>query len=348
MHTRIIATVGPQSFDYPVLSKLIHNGVDIIRLNFSHAKIEQLTELKKNLQQIKTETGRHVQIMQDLQGPRIRIGQLDQEIELIDGETYVFTGGQASLANQEIPIDDEDLYQDLKVGDPFFLANGELELRITAIKDQRIYAQVERGGLLLSHKGINLPNTSLTKGGLTKKDIADVEAALEYGVDYIALSFVQSGADLRKLRKIIGDRPIGLIAKIERAIALEVIDEIIKESDGIMVARGDLGIELPMEDLPIIQKNLVRHAHWHGKPAIIATQIMTSMMEHPRPTRAEVSDIANAVMDGADALMLSDETAVGLYPSQAVVIMKKIIRRTEGYLNNKNYFDDTSSAFYRR
>jgi pyruvate kinase len=348
MHTRIIATVGPQSFSYPVLSKLVASGVDIIRLNFSHAKIEQLNDLKNNLQRIKEETGRQTKIMQDLQGPRIRIGRLDQEIELVDGETYVFTGGQASLANQEIPIDDDDLYQDLKVGDPFFLANGELELKITAIKEQKIYAQVERGGLLMSHKGINLPSTNLTKGGLTKKDIADVEAAFEYGVDYIALSFVQSAADLRKLRKIIGDRPIGLIAKIERALALEVIDEIIKESDGIMVARGDLGIELPMEDLPIIQKNLVRHAHWHGKPAIIATQMMTSMMEHPRPTRAEVSDIANAVLDGADALMLSDETAVGLYPNQAVATMKKIICRTEGYLNNRNYFDTETAAFYCR
>ncbi|HOF79712.1 MAG TPA: pyruvate kinase [bacterium] len=346
MHTRIIATVGPQSFSYPVLSKLVTSGVDIIRLNFSHAKIEQLNDLKNNLQRIKEETDCQTKIMQDLQGPRIRIGRLDQEIELVDGETYVFTGGQASLANQEIPIDDPDLYQDLRIGDPIFLANGELELKIVDIKDKMIYARVERGGLLMSHKGINLPNTNLTRGGLTKKDIADVEAAFEYNVDYIALSFVQSADDLRRLRKIIGNRPIGLIAKIERAIALEVIDEIIKESDGIMVARGDLGIELPMEDLPIIQKNLVRHAHWHGKPAIIATQMMTSMIEHPRPTRAEVSDIANAVLAGADALMLSDETAVGLYPNQAVAAMKKIICRTESYLNNRNYFDTETAAFY--
>lgn len=348
MHTRIVATVGPQSLDYSVLRDLVQNGVDIIRLNFSHAKIEQLAELKPNLQRIKEETGRQAMIMQDLQGPRIRVGKLDQEIELVDGETYIFTGGPASLANQEIPIDDPDLYQDLKVGDPFFLANGELELKITAIQDQKIYAQVERGGVLLSHKGINLPNTNLTRGGLTDKDIADVQAALPYNVDYIALSFVQSGDDLRKLRQVIGNRPIGLIPKIERAVALEKIDEIIQESDGIMIARGDLGIELPMEDLPIIQKNLVRHAHWHGKPAIIATQMMTSMIEHSRPTRAEVSDVANAVLDGGDALMLSDETAVGLYPAKTVATMKRIIDRTESYLNNENYFDTNVSAFRSR
>lgn len=349
MNARIIATVGPRTLEYPMLKDLIEKGVDIIRLNFSHAKIEQLAELKTSLERIEKETGRRALIMQDLQGPRIRIGKLEQEIELVDGETYVFTGGQAVLANQEIPIDDPDLYQDLKVGDPFYLANGELELRITDIKEEKIYAQVERGGVLLSHKGINIPNTSLTRGGLTQKDIDDVKAAMPYGVvDFVALSFVQNGEDLRRLREIIDNPKVGLIAKIERAVALEVIDEIIKESDGIMVARGDLGIELPMEDLPIIQKNLIRHAHWHGKPAIVATQMMTSMMEHPRPTRAEVSDIANAVVDGADALMLSDETAVGLYPVKAIETMQKIIRRTEGYLNSDNYFNTSISAFYSR
>ena len=346
MNTKIIATIGPRSFDYQVLNNLINNGVDIVRLNFSHANIDQLITLKKNLKKIKLETGKQILIMQDLQGPRIRIGHLKQEIELINNEVYVFTGGRASLVNREIQIDDPDLYKDLKVGEPFFLSNGELELRIIEIKDKKIYARVERGGLLMSHKGINLPNTNLTRGGLTKKDINDVEAALKYGVDYIALSFVQSAADLRKLRKIIGQHPVKLIAKIERAVALKFIDEIIKESDGIMVARGDLGIELPIEDLPIIQKNLIRHAHWHGKPAIIATQIMTSMMKHPRPTRAEVSDIANAVLDGADALMLSDETAIGLFPSKAAAIMEKIIQRTEGYLNNKNYLDKNINAYY--
>jgi len=348
MNTRIIATIGPSSWDYNVLKSLIRNGTDIVRLNFSHADIKQLVDLKKNLKKIKQETGRQALIMQDLQGPRLRIGQLDQEIELIDEEIYVFTAGPSSIANREIQIDDPDLYKDLKKGDLFFLSNGELELRVVDIKDKKIYAQVERGGLLVSHKGINLPNTRLRRSGLTLKDIADVEMAMKCGgIDYIALSFVQSAADLRKLRKIIAGRPIRIIAKIERAVAMENIDEIIKESDGIMVARGDLGIEMPLEDLPIIQKNLVRQAHWHGQPVIIATQMMTSMIDHPRPTRAEVSDIANAVLDGADGLLLSDETAIGQYPTRAVAIMKKIIRRTEKYLNNKNYFEDGTIACYR-
>ena len=348
MNTRIIATIGPSSWDYNVLKSLIRNGTDIVRLNFSHADIKQLVDLKKNLKKIKQEIGRQALIMQDLQGPRLRIGQLDQEIELIDGEVYTFTAGPSSVANREIQIDDPDLYKDLKGGDLFFLSNGELELKVVSIKDKKIYARVERGGLLLSHKGINLPNTRLRRGGLTPKDITDVEAALKCGgIDYIALSFVQSATELRKLRKIIAGRPIKIIAKIERAVALENIDEIIKESDGIMVGRGDLGIEVPLEDLPIIQKNLIRHAHWHGQPAIIATQMMTSMIDHPRPTRAEVSDIANAVLDDADGLLLSDETAVGQYPARAVAIMEKIIRRTEKYLNNKNYFDDEMVAFYR-
>jgi pyruvate kinase len=342
MNTKIIATIGPKSEDYKTLKTMVENGLDIIRLNFSHATYEQCHRIKDILTKIKKETGRKIEIMQDLQGPRMRIGILPHEIILKEGETYSFIYNAGSVDNFEIPIDDKDLYKDVKVDEPFYLSNGEIELKIIKIENKKIVATVERGGLLMSRKGINIPETTLNKSCLTPKDLADIEFGLNFGVDYMALSFVQSGADVKKLRKLIGDHKIKIIPKIERAIALEAIDEIIKLSDGIMIARGDLGIELPLEELPIIQKNLIRHAHWHHKPAIVATQMMTSMIEHHIPTRAEVSDIANAIFDGADALMLSDETAAGNYPTEAIKIMKRIVNRTDDYFNNRNYFNIAS------
>jgi pyruvate kinase len=276
--------------------------------------------------------------MQDLQGPRIRVGKLPTEgIELKDGQVYQFSYASSGKSSDKIiAISDKYLHVDIQKGDPFFLASGELELRVEAVKRGVIFARVERGGILFSNKGINVPQTKMRAGGLTPKDIKDVRFALKQKVDYIALSFVQGPEDILKLRKVIGKAPVKIIAKIERALALRYIDEIIQASDGIMVARGDLGVEMPMSELPIIQKNIIRHAHWHTKPAILATQIMTSMITHHHPTRAEVSDIANGIFDGADALMLSDETAAGQYPVRAVEMMKKIIVRIENYINADN------------
>ena len=210
-------------------------------------------------------------------------------------------------------------------------------MTVTEIKDNKIYAKVERGGHLSSKKGINVPQTILTGGGLTPKDEKDAAFGAEQKVDFVGLSFAQSALDIKRLRAIVG-KDVKIIAKIESAIAIKVIDEIIQESDGVMIARGDLGIEMPLEELPILQKEIIRHAHWHNKPAIVATQMMLSMVEKSHPTYAEVTDVANAVFDGADVLMLSDETAIGSYPLECVQIMKKIIDKTDEYFNKTNYW----------
>ncbi len=338
MNPKIMVNVGQRSADYELLKKMALAGMEIARLNFSHASNEQLIELKANLKKVKKETGRDVKILQDLCGPRIRVGVLPQDINMQEGEKYSFSYDKCGDDKTCIPIDNKDLINDLEVGHPFYLANGAIELTITNIENGKIYTTVERGGHLSSKKGINLPKTNLSGGGLTEKDEKDAAFGVAQKVDYIGLSFVQSVEDVRKLRKIVGP-DIKIIAKIERAVVLPVLEDVIKESDGIMIARGDLGIEMPIEELPILQKELIHQAHWHKKPAIVATQMMLSMVEKSHPTYAEVTDIGNAVFDGADVLMLSDETAVGKYPLECVVMMKKIIDKADDYFNKTNYWD---------
>ena len=262
---------------------------------------------------------------------------MPEDIHMKEGEKYSFSFKNCGTQENCIPIDNEELIKDVQVGHSFYLVNGAIELTVMEIKKGKIYATVERGGHLSSRKGINVPMTNLSAGGLTKKDIVDAKFGALQKVDYIGLSFVQTAEDVKKLRKIVGP-DIKIMAKIERATALPEIDKILKEADGIMIARGDLGIEMPMEELPILQKELIMHAHWHKKPAIVATQMMLSMVDKPHPTYAEVTDVANAVFDGADVLMLSDETAVGKYPLECVVMMKKIIDRTDDYFNKTNYW----------
>ena len=337
MNPKIIATVGLKTESYEMLKAMALAGTNIVRLNFSHATPEQWFSVQKSLKKIKKEIGLEVKMMMDLQGPRVRIGQLPHEIHLNEGDVYCFCSRPTDLDKKEIFIDHKDLIDDVEVGHPFYLANGAIEMDVTAIKNGCLFAKVERGGLLASRKGINVPKTTLRGGALTKKDIEDAKFGATHGADFMCLSFVQSSEDVKKLRKIVANDKIQIIAKIERAPALEVIDDIIQASDGIMVARGDLGIEVPMEELPILQKHLIRLAHWHEKPAIVATEMMASMAEKPKPTRAEVSDVANAVFDGADAIMLSDETAVGKYPIETIKAMKKIAKRADDYFNNTNY-----------
>ncbi len=340
MPTSIIATIGPKTESLKEMQSLVKAGVNIFRVNFSHATFAQYRRIKKNVKEINKNREEKIKIIQDLQGPRIRIGRLpDKGRELFVDEnlSLKYVSRPAANIGDSIPIDDPNLFKYLKVGQSIFLANGEIELKVLKIVKKLIFAQVITGGLLTSHRGVNLPGTDLKGAGLTMKDIKDVEFAIKVGVDYIALSFVQSASDIIKLKKLIkNDKKIRIISKIERGVALKNIDEIIKASDAIMVARGDLGIEVPIEELPIIQKNLVRHCHWYNKPAIIATQVMTSMIDNSHPTRAEVSDIANAVLDGADMIMLSDETAIGNYASEAVKILKKVIDRTSDFLYKTN------------
>jgi pyruvate kinase len=338
MDTKIMCNVGQRSADYNLLKNMAQAGMEIARLNFSHASNDQLVELKANLKKVKKETGKDVKILQDLCGPRIRVGILPSEVHMKEGEVYSFAYNQCDLVKKIIPIDHKELIIDVKVGHTFDLINGAIELTVTRINNNKIFAKVERGGLLTSKKGINVPETKLSSGGVTKKDEIDARFGSKQKVDYIGLSFAQSAEDVKKLRKIVG-KDVKIIAKIESAVALKVIDEILKESDGIMVARGDLGIETPLEELPILQKELIRHAHWHGKPAIVATQMMLSMVEKSHPTYAEVTDVANAVFDGADVLMLSDETSIGQYPLECVKTMKKIIDKTDEYFNKTNYWE---------
>lgn len=333
MSTRIIATIGPKSESAEDLLALLKAGVDMVRVNFSHATYEQYKRIQKIINKFNEDSDRRVSLMLDLQGPRIRVGQMPADgIVMLEGENYRFIYSQKPYKKKGdlISIDSIDLYQDIKKGEMLFLCNGAIELRVTEVKNKIISATVINGGVLSSRKGINVPDTNIKKGGMTAKDLRDAKFGVKAGMDYIALSFVQTANDVLRLRKILGkNSKVKIISKIERGIALKNIDQIISVSDAIMVARGDLGIEVPIEDLPIIQKNLVRHAHWHDRPAIIATQVMTSMIKNPHPTRAEISDIANAVFDGADMVMLSDETTVGDYPVEAVKILKKVIDRTE-------------------
>ncbi|MCX6795668.1 MAG: pyruvate kinase [Candidatus Falkowbacteria bacterium] len=338
MSTKIVATIGPRSESPEMMNSLMKAGVDVVRVNFSHATPEQYKSIKNQISTFNKVNNRKVAILLDLQGPRIRVGKMPSTgLVLKKGETYRFTYSTKPYEDEGIiPIDNSELAKEIKKGEPLFLCNGGIESKVVGIKNGVISAKVTVGGLLLPRKGINVPDTNLRAGGLTDKDIKDLKYGLKIGADYVGLSFVQTEEDVLRLKKLIGKSKAKIVSKIERGIALKNIDKIIAASDAIMIARGDLGIEIPIEELPIVQKNLVRHAHWHNKPAILATQVMISMMDHASPTRAEVSDIANAVFDGADMIMLSDETAMGAYPLEAVKILKKVIDRTESSIYKRN------------
>jgi len=276
--------------------------------------------------------------MLDLQGPRLRVGMLPKQGRVLQEGEIVSFDTKPTSSKSIIHIDDPYLHSDIQVGHPLFLSSGQMELIVTKVQGTKITARVVHGGHLFSRKGVNVPGTKLTTSGLTDKDIEDVRVGVEAGVDYIALSFVQSAEDITRLREML-PKKIKIIAKIEMAMALHHIESILTASDGIMVARGDLGIELPAEEVPFVQKRLIRQAIWHNKPVIVATQMLLSMTDHPHPTRAEVSDVANAVLDRADAVMLSDETASGRYPREAVAMMTKIVTRAErDHLDRPNPF----------
>ena len=327
MKTKIIATIGPSCEDASTLSAMVELGMNVARMNFSHCSPEEYKKRRNVIYSEAEKLGKHVSILQDLQGPRMRVGQMPKEgKELKKGETVLFSTDKN--VSDAIFIDEPSLAGSIEIGHPLYLSSGDMELAISEIDGNNFKAEVIRGGTLFSKKGINVPETHLKMSGLTDKDLADVDLALLEGVDYIAVSFVQSAEDMNKLREKVGTKA-KLIAKIETAQALKNIDEIIKASDSIMVARGDLGIEIPMERVPFMQKNLIRHAHWYNKGAIVATQMLMSMVDNKKPTRAEVSDVANAILDGADAVMLSDETAGGKYPLEALESLIKIVKETE-------------------
>lgn len=329
MRTKIVATIGPSSASKSMIEHFVAAGMDIARFNFSHGTHEKFAEWFGLIRRTAKKRKKKVRILQDLQGPRIRVGELPPEgLKLQEGETVLFTTTKGD--SQGIFIDHSRLHIDIRRGDPIYLANGEMELVAERVSGNHIVSRVVRGGTLHSRKGVNVPRTKLSNSGLTAKDVRDAKFGISHGVDDIAISFVQSAEDIHKLRKIVG-KNVRIVAKIETSLALDNIDAIIRASDAIMIARGDLGIEVPIETLPGLQKNLIRHAQWYGKGTITATQMLLSMIDHARPTRAEVSDVANAVWDGTDAVMLSDETASGKYPLESVRMMASIIHEAESF-----------------
>jgi pyruvate kinase len=334
--TKIICTIGPASRDPEILRRLMTAGMNVCRLNFSHGTQDEHAGLIKDIRRVAAEVGHHVGILQDLAGPKIRTGPL------AGGPIILKEGAAFRLTNRDVPGDETEVgltFPELpgivKAGDTLMLADGLMELTVESADGTDANCRVVKGGELGSHKGINLPGRSIDAPILSEKDCSDLEFGLAQGVDYIALSFVRGAADVAAVNQIIAasgkDTPV--IAKIEKFEALEHIDEIIAESGGIMVARGDLGVEIPLEQVPRAQKMIIAKTNAAAKPVITATQMLRSMVDNPRPTRAEVTDVANAILDGTDAIMLSEETAMGRYPVQAVEVMTRVAAETEPYFD---------------
>jgi pyruvate kinase len=349
--TKVVATVGPASNTREKLMELILAGVDIFRLNFSHGSHEQHLEVLKHVRSLNKEHNLCIGVLQDLQGPKIRTREVENNgVELVAGEKIVITTEKIIGNSQRISCTYDQLPQDVETGDMILIDDGKIELKVLGKQDNEVECVIIYGGLLKSKKGINLPDTNVSASALTDKDYEDLLWGIENDMEWIALSFVRTADEVLKIKEIIKEKggSSRVIAKIEKPEALENIDEIIQVSDGLMVARGDLGVEIVMEEVPLAQKSIVAKCNKAGKPVIIATQMMESMIENPRPTRAETNDVANAVMDGADALMLSAETASGKYPSLVVKSMTRTIKSIEehGAIYEKYYDIKESSDNY--
>jgi pyruvate kinase len=326
--TKIVCTIGPATATREALRSLIEAGLNVARINFSHGTQEQHAETIRLVRSVAEEVKRPVAVLGDLQGPRIRIGDLEGPVMLESGQEVVLAPEERIEHAAEVPVTYERLAEDVHVGDRILIDDGLLELVVVDVKKPRVKARVLHGGPLRSHKGMNFPGVLVSAPSLTDKDYADVKFAVAHELEYLALSFVRRPQDMEQLRKLV---PKGLLilAKIEKDSALENIDSIVLASDAVMVARGDLGVELPFEQVPLAQKHIIALANQIGRPVITATQMLESMVTHPRPTRAEASDVANAILDGTDAVMLSAETAAGKYPRLAVEAMTRIISEIE-------------------
>ncbi|MFA9290551.1 MAG: pyruvate kinase [Solirubrobacteraceae bacterium] len=332
--TKIIATLGPAISDIQTLKELIENGVDVFRVNFSHAEYKDVKEKVTIIRSLSKELNKNISILGDLQGPKLRIGKvLDEGIKLNPGDVLTFTNSNENLGEKEVYMTYKNFPNDVKEGATILIDDGKLSFKVISTnKIDKVTAQSINGGILFSKKGVNLPNTVVSLPALTVKDKEDVLYCIALGLDWIALSFVRNAKDIIELREYIAQHSknaIPIIAKIEKPEALECIDEIIAHSNGIMVARGDLGVEIPMEEVPLVQKQLVQKAKSAAIPVIIATQMMESMIVNSVPTRAEVNDVANSIIDGADAVMLSGETSVGKNPVEVIKTIKRIIVNIE-------------------
>lgn len=333
--TKIIATIGPSSNTKDILRELIIEGVDVFRLNFSHGTHEEHKQVIGYVRELNNELGSNACLLQDLQGPKIRVNKVEPGTVLEKGKRIVITTEEVLGNAERVSTSYLDLPKDVNEGDLILIDDGKIELRVIEIKVKEVVCEIKYGGELKSKKGINLPFTRVSAPSLTEKDKEDLAFGIENHVDWIALSFVRRAEDILDLKKFIekSGKLIKVIAKIEKPDALKNIDDIIEAADAIMVARGDLGVEILMEEVPMAQKRIVEKCNLAAKPVIIATQMMESMITSPRPTRAETNDIANAVMDGADALMLSAETAAGKYPLEVIRSMVKTISSVENQAN---------------
>jgi len=337
--TKIVATIGPATSSEEMLEKIILAGVDVCRLNFSHGAYELHQEVIDRVRNINNRLGCNVALLQDLQGPKLRIGKVEGEFHLLEGDHVLVTTEEQISTKDVLFVSYKRLIQDCKPGERILLNDGKVSLVFTEkVNATTMRAEVIAGGPLSSNKGFNLPDSSLTVPSLTKKDLADLEYGLSQEVDWVALSFVRTADDIVELKRLIAEKGTHtkVIAKIEKPEAVKNIDEIIKVSDGIMVARGDLGVEVPLQRVPLIQKTIVEKCLAAAKPCIIATQMMETMILDSMPTRAEINDVANAVLDGADALMLSAETSVGKYPLRVIEVMSSIITDIEN--DRRTYF----------
>lgn len=330
--TKIVCTIGPASESPRIIKALMESGMDVARLNFSHGTHGEHGQKIKDIRRIAQELKKPVAILQDLAGPKIRTGQVKEEgVELRPQNTFILTNRKVMGNEREVSVTYTPLPQVVKPGDSILLADGNLELRVIAKNEKDITCEVIVGGLLSSHKGINLPTQSIKLPPLTDKDRKDLLFGIKQGVDLVALSFVKQASDIKMVKNIIrkNGADIPVIAKIEKHEALDHIDEIMQVVDGIMIARGDLGVETPLERVPMVQKMLISKANRSARPVITATQMLKSMVDNVRPTRAETADVVNAIYDGTDALMLSEETAIGKFPVEAVQMMAKVAEAAE-------------------
>ena len=333
--TKIVVTIGPATCSKEKLKQLIKRGVNVFRLNFSHGSHEDHKQVVTRVRELDEELGTHSALLADLQGPKLRVGKMEDGVVLEEGATFKLVSSEMIGTQKEAYMNYKHLPKDVKPGEHILLDDGKLKLEVVKTDSlNEVETRVLVGGALSSNKGVNLPNTIISLPGLTEKDTEDLHYALSLGVDWIGLSFVRSARDIIELKHIIKNEHslARVVAKIEKPQALKNIDDIIIAADAVMVARGDLGVEIPMEQVPIIQKQIVKKCLDHSKPVIIATQMMETMIENPTPTRAEVSDVGNAVMDGADAVMLSAETSIGKHPIKVIDCIVKILEEIEeGY-----------------
>lgn len=334
-HAKIVCTIGPASQDIDIMRKLHNAGMDVVRLNMAHGKQSEHKLTIDNARMLEKETGKPVAILMDLAGPKIRIGDMEKdEAVLNEGDDFTITTEPVLGTNKVVSINYPNLSKDVRPGDTILIDEGLIVLEVTSIQGKDVHAKVIEGGPLASRRGVHLPGVKVSISPLSDKDREDLAFGLENGIDWVGLSFVRNAADVKILEELIleaGGRA-KIIAKIEKQEAVEDIDNIIEAADGIMVARGDLGIEMPTEEVPLVQKLIINKCMIAGKPVITATQMLDSMIRNPRPTRAEVSDVANAVLDGTDALMLSGETAMGRFPIESVNMMARTIIAAESNL----------------